>query len=599
MKIPSDSPFFLFTKGGELLLLRGRLAQYSRLDQVPRPTKKNRLVSASMVPYRQIKERGYIAHDGGEKILTLVGKKLEKVRPQDVFPKTASNIRVDEKSIRSDLSDATFEAKVRGIINNEIKNGEGSNFLLSRKTRGRIEAFDRDAALTILQRLIANEFGAFWNFCFFDGKKYFIGSSPERHLSFYGNTVLMNPICGTLPKGEKFSKQQLVSFLKDPKEINELFQVVDEELKMMAKLCKEGGAIDGPLLKEMRSLIHTEYVLKGKSTMDKVAAFRESMFAATMLGSPLENAARIIHKYETDSRRYYSSAVLLLGTDADGEYLDSAITIRTAEISKAGEFIIQTGASIVRDSDPKSECLEIKAKGRGLLNAITRNTADKPVLKRVVDRQVNATLESRNRYLSHFWLDRQVAPHFSPRAKPHKIFIVDNEDEFTFMLGHMLSFLNCETKFVRNLSDKIFSYDADATVVCGPGPGDPTNLKDSRMRRLHKLTEKLLSDKHNFLSVCLGHQVLCNVLGFPIVKVDPPMQGLQKPINLFGRKEIVGFYNTFFAKNTGRKIPGLTVSQDGRLINAVRGEFFTGFQFHLESVLTPNGIGILRNALPE
>ena len=93
MKIPSDTPFFLFTKDGELLLLRGRIAKHSRLDQIPRPSRKNRCVSASMVPYRQIKERGYIAHDGGEKIITLVGKKLEKVRPQDVFPKTPANIR--------------------------------------------------------------------------------------------------------------------------------------------------------------------------------------------------------------------------------------------------------------------------------------------------------------------------------------------------------------------------------------------------------------------------------------------------------------------------------------------------------------------------
>ena len=38
--------------------------------------------------------------------------------------------------------------------------------------------------------------------------------------------------------------------------------------------------------------------------MDPIEAFRESMYAATMVGSPLENAARVIHRHEPESRRY-------------------------------------------------------------------------------------------------------------------------------------------------------------------------------------------------------------------------------------------------------------------------------------------------------
>src|SRR5260370_39522189 len=105
--------------------------------------------------------------------------------------------------------------------------------------------------------------------------------------------VQMNPISGTLPKKPLGARADLIAFLSDPKEVNELFQVVDEELKMMSKICSDGGEIHGPYLKEMSSLIHTEYELDGHSKMPLVDPFRLSMFPSTMLGSQLDNAARI------------------------------------------------------------------------------------------------------------------------------------------------------------------------------------------------------------------------------------------------------------------------------------------------------------------
>ena len=48
-----------------------------------------------------------------------------------------------------------------------------------------------------------------------------------------------------------------------------------------------------------------------------------------------------------------------------------------------------------------------------------------------------------------------------------------------------------------------------------------------------------------FLSVCLGHQVLCSRLGIPIVYKDIVFQGTQSRVSVQGREENVGFYNTF------------------------------------------------------
>ena len=40
-------------------------------------------------------------------------------------------------------------------------------------------------------------------------------------------------------------------FLSDPKESGELLMVVDEELKMMARVCAGGGRVEGPRLRMM------------------------------------------------------------------------------------------------------------------------------------------------------------------------------------------------------------------------------------------------------------------------------------------------------------------------------------------------------------
>ncbi|MCT7085161.1 chorismate-binding protein, partial [Salmonella enterica subsp. enterica serovar Oranienburg] len=82
------------------------------------------------------------------------------------------------------------------------------------------------------------------------------------------------------------TRETLSEFLASTKETEELFMVVDEELKMMSAVCSDGGRITGPHLKEMSRLTHTEYMLRGTSTLDPRDILRETMFAPTVTGSP-------------------------------------------------------------------------------------------------------------------------------------------------------------------------------------------------------------------------------------------------------------------------------------------------------------------------
>src|SRR5207245_5555262 len=138
---------------------------------------------------------------------------------------------------------------------------------------------------------------------------------------------------------------------------------VDEELKMMASVCDSGAHVVGPYLKEMARLAHTEYLLEGQSSRDVRDLIRETMFAPTVTGSPLENACRVIAKYEPTGRGYYSGAVALVSRDAaGGRVLDCSIFIRTADILHDGTLRLGLGATLVRHSDPWSEVAETRVK---------------------------------------------------------------------------------------------------------------------------------------------------------------------------------------------------------------------------------------------
>lgn len=589
MTLDFTRPYCLLFADGTVSFATGPIVRGHLLADLP-PAGEHPVIS--MVPYAQLRERGYVCHDGDEPIITLVPEQMYQVDPA-TFADPGLDIRIVGDPVFTP-GDDEFAANVGRIIREEIQRGEGSNFLISRRCDVTIEDFTPSTAHAIFARLARNEIGAYLTFCFYDGERYFIGSSPERHLTHRGGTVTMNPICGTLPRRALQKRADLVEFLSDPKEVNELFQVVDEELKMMSRICGEGGVVRGPYLKEMSSLVHTEYVLEGVATMAPIDAFRESMFAATMIGSPLENAARVIHRHEGESRRYYSSALLITGHDE----LDSAITIRTMEVTPDGHAVIRSGVSVVRDSVPEKECAEARAKSEGMLKAITTAGPPGRFLDQFVDTLVTDVLNARNKYLSRFWIDRQSDDRYAaPQLIGRSVLIIDNEDQFTEMLKHILEHLGMKTSLCdyRDPQIRLDGYDL---VLVGPGPGDPNDLSSPKIARLHGITRELLDGDTPFLAVCLGHQILSRTLGLTVEPVDPPLQGVQETVDLFGRREPVGFYNTFFARTPTTPLPGVEIAAepDGRVI-ALRSDHFYSFQFHVESVLTTNCITILREVL--
>ncbi|MEO5653400.1 MAG: chorismate-binding protein, partial [Marmoricola sp.] len=485
--------------------------------------------------------------------------------------------------------------------------------VVGRHYRAQLRDWGRDQALTVLRRLLTSERGAYWTYCFWTGDRFLIGASPERHVSVHGGDVRMNPISGTfrlrglgeLEPAER--KQRLLDFLADEKEIYELFMVVDEELKMMCDICHEGGQVLGPFLKPMTHLVHTEYLLAGRTRSDVRDVLRDTMFAATVTGAPVENACRLIHEYESEGRGYYAGALALIGRDETGApTADSPIVIRTADVSPDGAMKVTAGATLVRDSDPHYEVAETLAKAGGILSAfgLVPAASGEPstIADLARDEDVLIALNSRNQRLAKFWLTDQAGAPPAPSLAGRTVAILHGEDDFVNMLAHAFSVLGMSSRVIRHESYAAGAFDDVDLVVVGPGPGDPRDGEHPKIAAYRRAVEDLLGAQKPFLAVCLGHQVLCDRLGIPLAYKDIVFQGTQSAVTIDGREERVGFYNTFVARLGEDDLPdGVRVEADVPTgdIHLVAGPTFRGVQFHAESILTENGFALLRQLLLE
>ncbi len=598
--IKKDKPFALISRAGRdyLEFFEGNIMNFETIDEIFSYHAKQGGKLLNIIPFCQMRELGFEAH-GSEKIIALDIEVEKKFGFDEFFEICGKHeARIKDGSLEYEYSDEEFCEIVGRVVKNEIKEGEGSNFVISRKTFGEIEGFSLDIALSIFKNIIKEEYGYYWAYCIFTGNEFFIGATPEMYLNIKGETVSMNPVKGTYRKKGSFAEDKagLLGFLDNKKEQNELFMVVDEELKMMAHICKDGGRVFGPFLKEMSRVIHTEYILTGESKHEANFVVKASMHAPSLVGGPFENACRIIKKYEKSSRKYYCGSLFLLDSK-NHESLDGVTTIRTLHIQKDGKFEIQSGATIVSLSNPLDELLEIKAKEAGVLRAILGNFTERyEVLSQLKnDSHLLKKLSERNRELSDFWLHFATPKIFLKfnRVSRIKVNILDNEDSFTWMIFHILSQMGCDVKIISYRKYDKYEVLSDCDlVILGPGPGDPSS-NEKKIVFNHEVLSEILKTKQKFIGVCLGHQIISQALGFELKKASFNMQGVQLEIDLFdlGVRKL-GFYNTFIARYDEEiakknKLSVCRLKTDE--IIALRGENFSSFQFHAESILSHFG----------
>lgn len=372
---------------------------------------------------------------------------------------------------------------------------------------------------------------------------------------------------------------------------------------MMSQICTDGGRITGPLLKQMAHLTHTEYLLDGRSEADPRDVLRLTMFAPTVTGSPMENACSVITRHEPTGRGYYAGVLALLDRDPDGaERLDAPILIRTAHLDADGTVTVSAGATLVRHSEPWSEVQETTVKAKGMLAAIGLRARSEPPAAGALATLpgVAEDLAERNNSLSPFWLTPQAARP-DPDLAGRSVLLVDAEDTWTQMLAHMVRHLGMRATVQRwdtVTDEQVTGTSGDDVVLFGPGPGDPNDLHDPRMARLRALIARRVATPAPLVAVCLSHQVLASLAGLRLVALPRPHQGVQLPVDLWGRTVRIGFYNTFVAVPGPAHLPGrgdleLAIDPVHDAVVALLGPGLATIQGHTESVLSRDGVATL------
>ena len=193
-----------------------------------------------------------------------------------------------------------------------------------------------------------------------------VGSSPETLVKVEGRDASVNPIAGTTHPGEGDAERLLAS----EKDRAEHVMLVDLGRNDLSRVCTPGSVQVRRFLEPERfsHVTHLVSEVGGELREDKshFDLLRACFPAGTVSGAPKVRAMQLISELEGYRRGPYGGAV---GYALPGEALDTCIAIRTI-VLQDGLALLQAGAGIVADSDPKAEQEECRQKLAALETAI-------------------------------------------------------------------------------------------------------------------------------------------------------------------------------------------------------------------------------------
>ena len=184
------------------------------------------------------------------------------------------------------------------------------------------------------------------------------------------------------------------------------------------------------------------------------------------------------------------------------------------------------------------------------------------------------------------------------------LLMIDNYDSFTYNLVQYLGELGQDIRVFRN--DKITIREIEDLdpeyIVISPGPCTPKEAGISVE------TISYFSGKKPMLGVCLGHQSMGAAFGGDIVRADRLMHGKTSMIHHTGIGVFKGIKNPFEATRyhsliiRREMVPDcfeITAWTEEDEIMGIRHKEFNieGVQFHPESILTREGMSLLKNFL--
>ena len=183
-----------------------------------------------------------------------------------------------------------------------------------------------------------------------------------------------------------------------------------------------------------------------------------------------------------------------------------------------------------------------------------------------------------------------------------RVLVIDNYDSFTYNLVQYLGELGAEPEVVRNDRAEVGDLleRGPERLVISPGPCTPADAGIS-IEAARAFPEAGVPT----LGVCLGQQSMVEAFGGRTIRGEP-IHGKDAEVEHDGRGVLSGLdsplragrYHSLVADPDLPDELELSASLDGVVMGARHRELpAEGVQFHPESVLTPQGMHLLRNFL--
>jgi anthranilate synthase/aminodeoxychorismate synthase-like glutamine amidotransferase len=180
------------------------------------------------------------------------------------------------------------------------------------------------------------------------------------------------------------------------------------------------------------------------------------------------------------------------------------------------------------------------------------------------------------------------------------IVIIDNYDSFTYNIVQTIGGFGEKLKVFRNdeVDVKTIEEMRPDRLLISPGPCTPAKAGIS-IEAIQYFAGKI-----PVLGVCLGHQAIGEAFGGKTVRAGRIMHGKTSPVTHDGRGVFTGLPSPFDAMRYHSLIVDdlpdcleISAQTDQNELMGVRHKelLVEGVQFHPESIMTPDGIQLLKN----
>lgn len=209
---------------------------------------------------------------------------------------------------------------------------------------------------------------------FYADGKCIISASPERFIKKSGNTLIAQPIKGSVRRGVTTKEDDLLAnqLRNSEKERAENLMIVDLMRNDLARIARIGEIQVEELFGVYRFETITQMISTVSCTLRPgvhlAEAFSKTFPMGSMTGAPKIRAMELIDQFENFKRGWFSGC---MGFHQENGDFDWNVIIRSIILDNdSGRFYFAVGSAITIDSNPEAEYEECKLKSQAIFDVL-------------------------------------------------------------------------------------------------------------------------------------------------------------------------------------------------------------------------------------